>query len=275
MAGGAANTSYKITSHEDQFVLTVLDNTSHLKFPVEVLPETLHHLNAHGVLTNQPCKGSNGRFVQTIRDHTVMLKTFLSGRCYDVLPEELLANAGKALGRLHAVRPATGLPTGARRLRNAEDFLPKFDDQEFADWVRKKLDEADNSLPLATGGSIVHGDYASDNLIITETGEVAIIDWETASLDDPMIDVGWAIVGLCCVNGQLDHERRAAFLDGYELERPFTDDERIYIQPAAVYAATVLGFYRYVRQHIRFPNPSKFDIYREMWRVAEDIEDRW
>lgn len=274
MAGGAANTTFKIDGDNGDFALTVLDNTAHLKFPVEVLPQILENLRSHDVLTNAPRKSTNNRFIEQLGEHTLMMKSFVDGDCYMTLPDAYLPAAGAALARLHSVPLVSGLPQGARRLRNADEFLPRFDDQVFAQWVREKLENTGQSLP-PEGSSIIHGDYASDNLVVTSAGDIAIIDWETASIDDPIIDVGWAIVGLCCADGKLNADRLSAFLRGYESKRAFDNDERMALKQAAIYAATVLGFYRYVRQHIRFPNPAKFEIYREMWKAAEDIESRW
>jgi homoserine kinase type II len=274
LAGGAANTSFEIESGEQRFVLTVLDNTSHLKFPVDVLPETLAHLNTNRVPTNVPVRSKNGRFVENYSEHTILLKSLVLGDCFNALPEQYLAAAGSALARLHSVPALQDLPRGARRLHNADDYLSKFDDAEFASWVRESLHKCEKTLPH-TGNSIIHGDFASDNLVVTSAGDIAILDWETASIDAPVIDIGWAIVGLCCAGGKLDLSRRESFLSGYESVRPLNNDEQRCLRTAAVYAATVLGFYRYVRQHIRFPNPAKFDIYKEMWNAAEDIEAHW
>jgi aminoglycoside phosphotransferase (APT) family kinase protein len=41
------------------------------------------------------------------------------------------------------------------------------------------------------GVSIVHGDYRLDNMILTDSGEVAaVVDWELCTLGDPLADLG-------------------------------------------------------------------------------------
>ena len=64
--------------------------------------------------------------------------------------------------------------------------LPLIDD------VHRRLSERIPEQGLAT---IVHGDYRLDNMILTDTGEVAaVVDWELCTLGDPLADVGMLIV---------------------------------------------------------------------------------
>ncbi len=46
-------------------------------------------------------------------------------------------------------------------------------------------------IPEQGPATIVHGDYRLDNMILTESGEVAaVVDWELCTLGDPLADVG-------------------------------------------------------------------------------------
>ncbi|HZO06514.1 MAG TPA: phosphotransferase family protein [Solirubrobacterales bacterium] len=56
-------------------------------------------------------------------------------------------------------------------------------------------------VPEQGPATLVHGDYRLDNMILTESGEVAaVLDWELCTLGDPLADVGqlvcyWAARG--------------------------------------------------------------------------------
>jgi aminoglycoside phosphotransferase (APT) family kinase protein len=50
-------------------------------------------------------------------------------------------------------------------------------------------------IPDQGPATIVHGDYRLDNMILTESGEVAaVVDWELCTLGDPLADVGMLLV---------------------------------------------------------------------------------
>ncbi|MHA3704973.1 phosphotransferase family protein [Jatrophihabitans sp. YIM 134969] len=107
------------------------------------------------------------------------------------------------LVRLHAVDPAAvgladfGRPEGfaARQLKRWKQQwdasvtreLPVVDD------VVARLAER---LPTGGDGTIVHGDYRLTNVLMTPDAErvTAVLDWEMASLGDPLMDVGLLVV---------------------------------------------------------------------------------
>ena len=45
--------------------------------------------------------------------------------------------------------------------------------------------------PVAPATVLVHGDFKPGNLLLDGTDVVAVLDWETAHLGDPIEDVGW------------------------------------------------------------------------------------
>ena len=57
-----------------------------------------------------------------------------------------------------------------------------------ADWLR-------SNLPGQSPTGIVHGDYQLANVLYRPDGAelAAIVDWELASLGDPLVDLGWVI----------------------------------------------------------------------------------
>jgi aminoglycoside phosphotransferase (APT) family kinase protein len=119
-----------------------------------------------------------------------------------LLGEELI----DALVDLHAVdwraaglaeigRPSGYVERQLRRWQGQIDLtlpktrpLPEFG--AIGDWLRAHT-------PPETPATLVHGDYKLDNLIFaaeTPTHALAVLDWEMATLGDPLADLGW---GLC------------------------------------------------------------------------------
>lgn len=107
------------------------------------------------------------------------------------------------LVRLHAVDPATvgladfGRPEGftARQLKRWK--------QQWDASVTRELPVVDDvvaalgeRLPTRGDGTIVHGDYRLTNVLMTPDASrvTAVLDWEMASLGDPLMDVGLLVV---------------------------------------------------------------------------------
>jgi aminoglycoside phosphotransferase (APT) family kinase protein len=107
------------------------------------------------------------------------------------------------LVRLHAVEPdEVGLGDLGRREGYIERQLRRWGRQ----WEQSRTRELPAmeaagrrlaaSVPVQQGpGSIVHGDYRLDNLMLSPGGEVmAVLDWELCTLGDPLADVGLLMV---------------------------------------------------------------------------------
>jgi aminoglycoside phosphotransferase (APT) family kinase protein len=61
------------------------------------------------------------------------------------------------------------------------------------------------STPAESGAGVVHGDYRLDNVVVDAGGRVAaVLDWEMATLGDPLADLGLLLVywdGLARIGG--------------------------------------------------------------------------
>ncbi|MFD3686228.1 phosphotransferase family protein [Nocardiopsis sp. NPDC058631] len=112
--------------------------------------------------------------------------------------EELIAT----LGELHAVVPEE---VGLGGFGRPEGFL----ERQVRRW-RKQLDASRSrdipgidelhgklaaTLPEQSAPAIVHGDYRLDNVLVTPEGRInAVLDWEMATLGDPLVDLGLMLV---------------------------------------------------------------------------------
>jgi aminoglycoside phosphotransferase (APT) family kinase protein len=124
------------------------------------------------------------------------------------LDEEARAHAGDSfidvLAALHAIDPDTvGLgdlarPDGyvARQLKtwyaswNASIPFAGFDDRR----VHTLHEQLSSSIPAQGPGRIVHGDFGPHNSLFSQAGEIqAVLDWELASLGDPLADFAYSL----------------------------------------------------------------------------------
>ena len=62
--------------------------------------------------------------------------------------------------------------------------------RELAGWL-------DGNRPAEQAPALFHGDYKMDNVLYAETSPpdlLAVVDWEMASIGDPLVDVAWAMI---------------------------------------------------------------------------------
>ena len=146
----------------------------------------------------QPDDGLGEGYVMARLPGEALAPKWLKLPQYEAARAGLTQQVAAVLARLHAQPLGSvadlALPTGstaqslARMFANYRRFgvdSPVFD-LAFA-WLKERV--ADR--PATT---IVHGDFRSGNLLISERGLEAVLDWELAHLGDGHEDLGW----LCC-----------------------------------------------------------------------------
>ncbi len=129
-------------------------------------------------------------------DDAAALPPQAAARCAQTLVDELV--------RLHALDPAR---IGLGDFGRPEGYLQRQIRRWHGQWGRvatrdlPALDELHGRLaraaPAESGACVVHGDYRLDNAILDhgDPGTVrAIVDWEMATLGDPLADLGLLLV---------------------------------------------------------------------------------
>ena len=172
-----------------------------------------------------------------------------------------------ALAELHTVDPATiglgdlGKPEGytARQVARwtkqwsvmATRRLP--DIEAVREWLEAHL-------PTDSPAAIVHGDYKLDNVVFSATAPpqlLAILDWEMATLGDPLADLGylmlfWPEPGEDNVGGlpqptQMDgFSSRAELIQRYEKRTGFAMTDLVFYRTLALWKLAILteGLYK-------------------------------
>jgi aminoglycoside phosphotransferase (APT) family kinase protein len=106
------------------------------------------------------------------------------------------------LVQIHAVDPDAA---GLGDLGKKEDYVARQLHRWQGQWEKSKTRELEPidrihaalsaRIPEQGPATIVHGDYRLDNMILTDSGEVAaVVDWELCTLGDPLADVGLLMV---------------------------------------------------------------------------------
>ena len=114
------------------------------------------------------------------------------------LSEELI----DTLMLLHALDPAAvgladfGKPQGfiERQVRRFTGQIEQHRTRDLSELeeLARRLAKA---VPPESGAAIIHGDYRLDNCVISDDGHIAaVLDWEMATLGDPLADVGMQVM---------------------------------------------------------------------------------
>jgi aminoglycoside phosphotransferase (APT) family kinase protein len=123
------------------------------------------------------------------------LETVISGTSAwpaTVSPELLLA-AGAALARVHAVAldPQPDLPFRPRPIAVDDFARDRREGRMPTTALLQKADERVQAIKLpATPNVFVHGDVWPGNTVLAGSGVRALIDWKTAGVGDPGVDLG-------------------------------------------------------------------------------------
>ncbi len=109
----------------------------------------------------------------------------------------LAKQCGSALSAIHSI-PTQGLPPelqtsdGLAQIEKYEEIYRAFDAPRpvfelTLQWLKA-------NAPAPRPSVLVHGDFRLGNLMVDETGLVAVLDWELAHLGDPREDIAWLCV---------------------------------------------------------------------------------
>src|SRR5262245_53781078 len=108
----------------------------------------------------------------------------------------LARQCGEVLARIHRIDlAASGLDRLLGTMSTAEHLEQTWSRYRAFETPRPVIDYAARGLreriPEQTGRALVHNDFRNGNIMVGPAGVVAVLDWETAFIGDPMRDLGW------------------------------------------------------------------------------------
>lgn len=216
LAGGRSNVSYRLTDTGGRSVVLRRPPLGH------VMPTAHDMSREYRVMSGLNSVGFPAPHALALcEDPAVtgapfMVMDFVDGRTIDDRRAAATLTAHEAdlisralvdtLADLHAVDPAqAGLATLGRPLGYLERQVRRWGQQwelsrtrsnSDVDRLLAMLTEAVPAVSDQTAGTLVHGDYRIDNVIVDrlEPRIVAVVDWEMATLGDPLSDLAVLLV---------------------------------------------------------------------------------
>jgi aminoglycoside phosphotransferase (APT) family kinase protein len=158
--------------------------------------EALSAAHAAGVAVAEPAwltDDARGVVMARLEGEAVAPRIYRQER-FAAAREVLLGELGTALAGIHAVSPEDA-PSAPRhdgaigQIEDIETELASYGDPQPAlelglRWLRQRL-------PPERPPALVHGDFRMGNMLVGETGLVAVLDWELVHIGDPTEDLGW------------------------------------------------------------------------------------
>ncbi len=184
-----------------------------------------------------------------------------------------LAELGKGPG--YVARQIAGWSGRYRTART--DNVPDF--ETVMTWL-------DRNQPADMGACLIHGDYRLDNLVLDSTSLdiVALLDWELATVGDPMMDLGntmayWVQAdddaGMQLARRQPSNLpgmlTRSEFVDRYCNAMGLSPDRWVFYEIYGLFRLAVIVQQIYYRYHLgQTSNP----MFAEFWRLCDYLEQR-
>ena len=272
IVAGAANSNYLVRAQQASYVLTVFEDTT--------LAQTVEHgrllslLKEYAFPSPRPLLAVNGEIAIEHNDKPVMMKEYVVGRVYRYPDKTMLHQVGTAMATLHQVPGPDFLsirqPYGVQKYSSIQG---QEIDTEYEDWIAKRLPYLEQEKPQGLPRGLIHGDVFYDNVLFEGTELKAIIDFEDATYEDKVFDLGMGIVGLCREGQGVVLEKARALITGYEQIQQLEEGEKTALQLYLEYAATTVSCWRFWKYHIDAPSAENADKHWQMVRVAERLRN--
>ncbi|MCK4246796.1 homoserine kinase, partial [Candidatus Bipolaricaulota bacterium] len=267
-----SNSNYLLRAQQGSYVLTVFGDKTFAQ--IVELGRLLSLLKEYAFPTPRPLLAVNGKMAIMHKARPVMMKEYVAGQVYRHPNKTMLHQVGRAIAELHQVPwpgfLSGGEPYGVQKLSSIQG---QEIDTEYEGWIAKRLPYLEQQKPQGLPRGLIHGDIFYDNVLFKGTRLAAIIDFEDATCEDKVFDLGMGIVGLCRKGQEVVLEKARALVKGYEQIRELEEGEKRALQLYVEYAATTVSCWRYWQYHVDAPSVENADKHWQMVRVAEGVQD--
>lgn len=232
--GGIENTNYFVDTSGGRYVLTLFERMTRDELPFYL--QLMRHLARRGLPVPEPHADASGQILHVVAGKPAALVDRLPGS-HPASPTAVQCRAmGTLLARLHREAQDAPLsqpnPRGlAWCARTAAEIGPLLEaaqrellDAEVAFAQHLAASAAHASLPRGP----IHADLFRDNSMFDGDRVTGVFDFYFAGVDAWAYDMAVCLNDWCIdlASGRLDEARAAAFVAGYESERPLTGAEQ-------------------------------------------------
>ena len=238
-----------------------------------------------GVPTPEPFFRTDGAgFISTVRDKPAALFPFIEGEilCQKRVTERAAREVGRSLAEVHAAgrEPSLAGCVGATRFDRAGvaarlQSLPTDVSDDIRAAQRRIARVLASPPPETPVAGVIHGDLFRDNVLFRDTGIVALLDFESASVGSYAFDLMVTILAWCFGDG-LDARLASAMTEGYLAAVRFPPDELARfaqdLYPQGLFACARFATTRITDFELRSRDTGIYKDFRRFLRRMDAIE---
>ncbi len=274
LAGGQANSSYKVTTSRGHFTLSICDEKN--LHDIARLISLLDWLATGDFPTTRVVPTKDGRPFIDYQQKPVYLKTFIPGDIVRDLSAPMCFQVGVTMARLHRLK----LPPSLREELSGESvfdlsvvgaFLQRGIAHPYCDWLAEKYRFLRSELDPDMDKSLIHGDLFWDNMVFSGGELVALLDFEEACWFYRLFDLGMGIIGCCAPHGTFSPPAVRSYTAGYQSILPLSKKERQQLKIFIEYTGIASSLWRFQQYNMINPDPEKKESYRELSDLVDQI----
>ena len=270
--GGLENSSYKISSKGEIYVLTICEQKSFKK--AEELALLLEHLNKNNFNTSKVIPNKDSSPIILWNKKPIMVKKYIEGKVEKKLSINLLKLIGEQIAKLHLIPPPSFLPNQVNYGKERFNKLKKYSNgSKFQTWLNEKIEYLKPFFEVDLPKSFIHSDIFYDNIIVSNDNlSVTIMDFEESAFYFRVYDIGMAIIGLCRDDLIVNLDKVKSLLIGYKNINNLSDNELKSIKAFTIYAGVSMTFWRFVNFNYVKPNPLLSNHYLELKNLTDSLQ---
>jgi len=228
---GIENTNYRVSTSTGDYILTLFETLAELELPAYL--SLIKHLNESGFPAPKPYYCMGKRYINNLAGKPATVFSCLSGKSIESPSHSQCSEIGGYLAKLHQLSSSIDFNkqnaksiSGCQYIfKQINSQLPETDIQ----LLTAELNYQSNyPLPNLPQG-IIHADLFKDNVLFEQGRISGILDFYNACGDYFLYDIAVTCNDWCVANESLDQQKFKAFISGYQMIRPLTEDETIHL----------------------------------------------
>lgn len=230
---GIENTNYKLTTSQNNFILTIFEKRvkkSDLPFFINLK----NHLAQKNFKCPQPIINKKGKNINTLNGKPCVIISFLQGKKINDVTPNHCHQVGEILSSFH--QASTDFKNQRiNKMHHAQwqslfkkcQYIKDNPYMKLLTQIENELDFLEQHWPSNLPKGIIHGDVFRDNVFFNNNQFSGLIDFYFSCHDFYAYDIAITINAWCFdFKGEFDFSKFESLITGYEINRSLNSEEK-------------------------------------------------